>query len=102
MALAHQVTTPVAITVCRAATRDSQLLGRGLAQVATTPAAIIVWLRQTPAKQPSIDPVLARVALIPAVTTAFRASDLNLTRWGDGDGLIAVNLETCKSAVAME
>ena len=102
MALAHRVTTPVAITVFQAATRDLQSPEKERVQVVTTPAAIIVWPRQTAAKQPFTDPVLAQVALIPAVTTAFRASDLNLTRWEDGDGLIAVNLETCKSAVAME
>lgn len=100
--LAHRVTTPVAITVSRAAMRDLQLPEKDRVQVVTTPAVITVWLRQTAAKQLFTDLVLARVALTPAATTAFRASDLNLTRWEDGDGLIAVNLETCKSAVAME
>jgi hypothetical protein len=41
----------------------------------TTPAGIIVWLLQTAAKQPSIGPAHARVALTPAVITAFHASD---------------------------
>lgn len=73
--LAHLVTTPVAITVSRAAMRDLQSPEKDRVQVVTTPAVITVWLRQTAAKQPSIDLVLARVALIPAVTTAFRASE---------------------------
>ena len=82
MALAHRVTTPVAITVFQAATRDLQSPEKERVQVVTTQAAIIVWPRQTAAKQPFTDLVLAQVALIPAVTTAFRASELNLNKSG--------------------
>lgn len=75
MVLAHRATTPVETTVCQEEARDLQSLERGLAQVATTPVAITVWLRQTAAKQLFTDQVLARVALIPAVIIAFRASE---------------------------
>ena len=77
MVLAHRATTPAETIVCQEEARDLQSLGRGLAPVATTPAAIIVWPRRTAAKQPSIDPVLARVVLIPAVIIACRASDIH-------------------------
>ena len=83
--LAHRDTTPVAITVCQVEARDLRSRGKDLALVATTPAAITVWRLQIAAKQPSIDLVLAQAALIPAVSTAFRASDLNLTSREDGD-----------------
>lgn len=75
MVLAHRVTTPVVITVCRAAARDLQSPEKERVQVVTTPAVITVWLRQIAVKQPFTDLVLARVALIPAVITASLASD---------------------------